>query len=72
MTNVNIELFKRMSPERTIEFIKNLTQTELFGLYPVGQHDEMPGGRTPAFGQQPGGKCHPANYFGTQELSLLR
>lgn len=35
MTNVNIELFKRMSPERTIEFIKNLTQTELFGLYPV-------------------------------------
>lgn len=29
MTNVNIELFKRMSPERKTEMINNLTQTEL-------------------------------------------
>ena len=32
MTNVNIELFKRMSPEKKIEIINNLTQIELFGV----------------------------------------
>lgn len=29
MTNVNIELFKRTSPVKKIEIVKNLTQTEL-------------------------------------------
>ena len=32
MTDVNIELFKRMSPERKIELIRNLTQAELSGV----------------------------------------
>lgn len=32
MTDVNIELFKRTSPERKIELIKNLTQAELSGV----------------------------------------
>ena len=32
MTNVNIELFKRTSPERKLELIKNLTQAELSGV----------------------------------------
>ena len=32
MTDVNIELFKRTTPERKIEIIKNLTQTELSGV----------------------------------------
>ena len=32
MTNVNTELFKRTSPEKKIEIIKNLTQTELSGV----------------------------------------
>lgn len=41
-------------------------------LHPMGQHDAMPGRRTPALGQQPGGKCYPAHHVGTQELSLLR
>lgn len=41
-------------------------------LYPMGQHDAMPKRRTPAMGQQPGGKCHPAHHAGTKELPLLR
>ena len=32
MTDVNTELFKRISPEKKIEIIKNLTQAELFGV----------------------------------------
>ena len=32
MTDVNMELFKRTSPEKKIEIINNLTQTELFGV----------------------------------------
>lgn len=32
MTNVNTELFKRTSPVKKIDIIKNLTQTELTGV----------------------------------------
>lgn len=32
MTNVNTELFKRISPVKKIDIIKNLTQTELTGV----------------------------------------
>ena len=32
MPNVNIELFKRTSPERKIELIRKLTQAELSGI----------------------------------------
>ena len=32
MTDVNIELFKKTPPERKIELIRNLTQTELSGV----------------------------------------
>ena len=32
MTNVNTEFFKKTSPEKKIEIIKNLTQTELSGV----------------------------------------
>ena len=32
MTDINIEFFKRTSPVRKIEIIKNLTQVELSGI----------------------------------------
>ena len=36
------------------------------------QHDAMPRRRTPAMGQQPGGKCHLVHHVGTKESPLLR
>ena len=41
-------------------------------LYPMGEHDGMSGGRTPALGQQSGRERHPADYPGKEELPLLR
>ena len=32
MTDVNTEIFKRMSPEKKIEIVRNLTQAELSGI----------------------------------------